>query len=164
MSKTLQTDARTISESERIDGTTELILDNRYCETVIKFIRDAKSDIRLCAYAWRWYIDEPEIPIQKLNIELFRARERGVKVRCLVDTASTAMMLRDVGFNVRYVSSNRMLHTKAIGIDDKTLVIGSHNLTKRASTDNYELSLLTQEAQVVLAYNEYYERMWAANA
>lgn len=164
MSKTLQTDARTISESERIDGTTELILDNRYCETVIKFIRDAKSDIRLCAYAWRWYIDEPEIPIQKLNIELFRARERGVKVRCLVDTASTAMMLRDVGFNVRYVSSNRMLHTKAIGIDDRTLVIGSHNLTKRASTDNYELSLLTQEAQVVLAYNEYYERMWAANA
>lgn len=164
MSKTLQTDARTISESECIDGTTELILDNRYCETVIKFIRDAKSDIRLCAYAWRWYIDEPEIPIQKLNIELFRARERGVKVRCLVDTASTAMMLRDVGFNVRYVSSNRMLHTKAIGIDDKTLVIGSHNLTKRASTDNYELSLLTQEAQVVLAYNEYYERMWAANA
>lgn len=163
MPEALQRNDGEVRTSERIDGTTQLILDAKYCDTVIKFIRDAQSEIRLCAYAWRWYIQEPEIPIQKLNIELFRARERGVKVRCLVDTAATAMMLRDVGFNVRYIATNRMLHTKAIGIDQKTLVIGSHNLTKRANTDNYELSLLTQEPQVVLGYNEYFDRMWAAN-
>lgn len=163
MPERLQNNAGSIRESEYVDGTTSLILDNKYCDTVIKFIRDAQSEIRLCAYAWRWYIDEPEIPIQQLNIELYRARERGVKVRCLVDTAATAQMLRDLNFNVRYISTNRMLHTKAIGIDEKTLVIGSHNLTKRASTDNYELSLLTQEPQVVLGYNDYFDRMWQAN-
>lgn len=163
MPERLQTNAGAIRESDYVDGTTSLILDNKYCDTVIKFIRDAQSEIRLCAYAWRWYIDEPEIPIQQLNIELYRARERGVKVRCLVDTAATAQMLRDLNFNVRYISTNRMLHTKAIGIDEKTLVIGSHNLTKRASTDNYELSLLTQEPQVVLGYNDYFDRMWQAN-
>lgn len=163
MPERLQTNAEPIRESTVIDGTTALILDNKYCSTVIEFIRDAQSEIRLCAYAWRWYIDEPEIPIQQLNIELYRARERGVKVRCLVDTAATAQMLRDIGFNVRYISTNRMLHTKAIGIDAKTLVIGSHNLTKRASTDNYELSLVTQEPQVLLGYNDYFDRMWQAN-
>lgn len=163
MPERLQTNAGSIRENEYIDGATSLILDNKYCDTVIKFIRDAQSEIRLCAYAWRWYIDEPEIPIQQLNIELYRARERGVKVRCLVDTAATAQMLRDFNFNVRYISTNRMLHTKAIGIDEKTLVIGSHNLTKRASTDNYELSLLTQEPHVVLGYNDYFDRMWQAN-
>lgn len=163
MPERLQTNAGPIRESTVIDGTTALILDNKYCSTVIEFIRDAQSEIRLCAYAWRWYIDEPEIPIQQLNIELYRARERGVKVRCLVDTAATAQMLRDIGFNVRYISTNRMLHTKAIGIDAKTLVIGSHNLTKRASTDNYELSLVTQEPQVLLGYNDYFDRMWQAN-
>lgn len=163
MPERLQTSAGPIRESTVIDGTTALILDNKYCSTVIEFIRDAQSEIRLCAYAWRWYIDEPEIPIQQLNIELYRARERGVKVRCLVDTAATAQMLRDIGFNVRYISTNRMLHTKAIGIDAKTLVIGSHNLTKRASTDNYELSLVTQEPQVILGYNDYFDRMWQAN-
>lgn len=163
MPERLQTNARPVRESVVVDGTTSLILDNKYCDTVIEFIRDAQSEIRLCAYAWRWYIDEPEIPIQRLNIELYRARERGVKVRCLVDTAATAQMLRDLNFNVRYISTNRMLHTKAIGIDVKTLVIGSHNLTKRASSDNYELSLLTQEPQVVIGYNEYFDRMWQAN-
>lgn len=163
MSETLQRNDGEVRANECIDGATSLILDNKYCETVIKFIRDAQSEIRLCAYAWRWYIDEPEIPIQQLNIELYRARERGVKVRCLVDTAATAQMLRDIGFNVRYISTNRMLHTKAIGIDASTLVIGSHNLTKRASTDNYELSLLTHEAQVILGYNDYFDRMWQAN-
>lgn len=163
MSEGLQSDERTIRESASADGATSLILDNKYCDTVIEFIREAQSEIRLCAYAWRWYINEPEIPIQRLNIELFRARERGVKVRCLVDTAATAQMLRDIGFNVRYISTNRMLHTKAIGVDDKILVIGSHNLTKRASSDNYELSLVTCEAQVVLGYNDYFDRMWQAN-
>lgn len=163
MLERLQTNDGAIRESTIIDGTTSLILDNKYCSTVIEFIQDANIEIRLCAYAWRWYENEPEIPIQQLNIALFRARERGVKVRCLVDTAATAQMLRDIGFTVRYISTNRMLHTKAIGVDAKTLIIGSHNLTKRASTDNYELSLLTQEAQVVIGYNEYFDRMWQAN-
>lgn len=160
MSERLQTIQRTCGADESIVQSTELIVDNDYARIVADFVRSAKSEIRLCAYAWRWYENEPEIDIQKLNIELYRARLRGVKVRCLVDTEAMMMQFKGNGFDVRSVVNTRMLHTKAISIDSKTVVIGSHNMTKRATTDNYEMSIMTQEYQVVAAYIDYFDRMW----
>lgn len=139
---------------------TQLIIDNEYARLVADFVRSAKSEVRVCAYAWRWYENEPEIDIQKLNIELLLAKTRGVKVRLLVDTQLQKNTFATLGFNVRCVVNTRMLHTKAFGIDTKMVVIGSHNLTKRATTDNYEMSIMSQEFQVVDAYNEYFDRMW----
>lgn len=153
----IQSERGTVSDVVR---TTELIVDGHYAAVVADFVRSAKSEIRLCAYAWRWYANEPEIDIQKLNVELYRAQLRGVKVRCLVDTMTDMEKFKKLGFDVRSVVNTRMLHTKAISIDAKTVMIGSHNMTKRATTDNYEMSILTQEYQVVAAYIDYFDRMW----
>ena len=120
----------------------------------------AKSEVRLCAYAWRWYANEPEIGIQKLNTALYMLRERGVKVRALVDTEAMRLTFRDLGFETRSVINTRMLHTKAISVDTSAILIGSHNLTKRANTDNYEASVMTGEFQVVDSFNRYFDAMW----
>lgn len=162
MLKTLQRNEGQIGELGTPVRTTEIILDSSYCEKVIYFLDRAKRDVRVCAYAWRWYTHEPEIPIQMLNIAILRARSRGVGVRCLVDTMPTLNMLRNLGLDARCVDSTRMMHTKAISIDEKTLILGSHNLTKRANTDNYEMSIVTEEPQCVLLYNDYFDRMWLA--
>lgn len=162
MLKRLQGIEGEIGESGAPIQSTQIILDASYCGKVIEFLQHARSDIRVCAYAWRWYANEPEIPIQKLNIAILQARQRGVIVRCLVDTLPTYNMLKALGLDARAVDSTRMMHTKAIGIDDKTLILGSHNLTKRANTDNYEMSIVTQEVDAVLLYNDYFDRMWLA--
>lgn len=155
---------QTISRDDRTDvciiQPTQLIIDNEYARVVADFVRSAKSEIRMCAYAWRWYQNEPEIDIQKLNIELLLAKSRGVKVRALVDTESMKNTFTTLGFDARCVVNTRMLHTKAFSIDDKTVIIGSHNLTKRATTDNYEMSVMSQEFQVVQGYIDYFDRMW----
>lgn len=155
---------QTIPRDDRTDTTViepaQLIIDNEYARVVADFVRSAKSEIRLCAYAWRWYKNEPETDIQKLNIELLLARSRGVKVRILVDTELQKLTFTTLGFDARSVVNTRMLHTKAISIDDRTLILGSHNMTKRATTDNYEMSLATSEYQVVAAYMDYFDRMW----
>lgn len=160
MLKGLQTIRGTVGENTGIVQSTQLILDNEYAAIAREFVMDAHSEIRLCAYAWRWYENEPEIDIQKLNIELLRAKNRGVHVRCLVDTEAMALRFATLGFDVRCVVNTRMLHTKAIGVDAKTLILGSHNMTKRATTDNYEMSIATQESHVVAGYNDYFDRMW----
>lgn len=162
MPEMLQRNEREIGEPGTLVRPTQIILDASYCGKVIEFLQHARSDVRVCAYAWRWYHNEPEIPIQKLNVALLQAQRRGVSVRCLVDTRPTLEMLKSLGFAARCVDSTRMMHTKAIGIDDKTLILGSHNLTKRANTDNYEMSIVTQEPSCVLDYNDYFERMWLA--
>lgn len=142
------------------DGATALIVDDQYINAAVKLIGTAQSEVRLCAYAWRWYENEPEISIQILNAELWRLRRRGVKIRCLVDTEKMKNTFATLGFDVRAVVATRMLHTKAIGVDSRGLLIGSHNLTKRANSDNYEMSILTHEFQVVDAYNDYFDNMW----
>ena len=50
----------------------EIILDDSYADKASAFVATAHSEIRLCAYAWRWYDSEPELPIQRLNIDLLR--------------------------------------------------------------------------------------------
>lgn len=160
MSKGLQTISRHDRTDVSIIQPAQLIVDQDYARIVADFVRDAKSEIRLCAYAWRWYANEPEIDIQKLNVELLLAEYRGVKVRALVDTEAMKETFLKLGFDARCVVNTRMLHTKAFGIDTKTVIVGSHNMTKRATTDNYEMSILSQEFQVVQSYIDYFDRMW----
>ena len=160
MLKRLQENART----DRANGTTvrpvEIILDNNYANKARLFVLDATSEIRLCAYAWRWYDAEPALPIQQFNVELLRAALRGVQVRVLVDTEAMARKFKLLGFDVRAVQPTRMLHTKAIVIDRHTLILGSHNLTKRANTDNYEMSVALQDFEAVEQFINYFDRLW----
>jgi len=160
MQKTLLGNDKPNGGAETALWTTTLIVDDDYCRAARDVIAKAKSEVRLCAYAWRWYENEPETEIQKLNVELWRLQKRGVKVRCLVDTDAMQKTFTTLGFNARSVVNTRMLHTKAISSDANGLLIGSHNLTKRANSDNYEMSILTTEFQVVDSFNNYFDRLW----
>lgn len=160
MLETLQRDAQPDGTVERPVWPTALVVDNEYCDAAMELLGNAQSEVRLCAYAWRWYANEPEIGIQKLNTALWKLRERGIKVRALVDTETQRLMFQEQGFDTRSVVNTRMLHTKAIGVDNYGLLIGSHNLTKRANTDNYEMSVLTYEFQVIDAFNTYFDKLW----
>lgn len=160
MLERLQTVQRGSAESVSIVQPTQLVIDDEYAAIVAEYVRTAESEIRICAYDWRWYEMEPELGIQKLNVELFAARHRGVRVRVLVDNAVQVAKLAALGFDARSVMNTRMLHTKALCFDARTIVIGSHNMTKRAITQNYEMSLINQEPQVVLGFIDYFDRMW----
>lgn len=162
MPKRLQENARTDRANGTITRPVEIILDNNYAAKAKAFVLDAQSEVRVCAYAWRWYDTEPELILQQFNIELLRAARRGVQVRALVDTEAMARRFTALGFNVRAVQPTRMLHTKALVIDDKTLVIGSHNLTKRANSDNYEISVAIQDFESVAQFIRYFDALWGS--
>lgn len=161
MFKVLQENDGTIRSTSPTNGSTRLILGDEFCDKVIEFIKDAKNEIFICAYAWRWYYNDPGISIQKLNIELLHAQRRGVKINVIVDTYQMWCVFTSVGFKSRYVDKSKTMHSKAISIDNKTLVIGSHNYTKRATSDNYEASLAVQDYEVVAQFKEYFYRVWA---
>lgn len=156
----LQEDERTTRATCSPVRTTELILNDEYCDKVIEFVKDAQSEIRMCAYAWRWYVNEPGIGIQRLNIELLRAVKRGVVVRVLTDTIAMNTYFTTLGFRCRHVDRTKMQHSKVIAVDHKTLIVGSHNFTKRAQTDNYEASIAVQDFEVVAQFTTYFDRLW----
>jgi len=162
MSETPQRSESPVGTISANAGATHLIIDGNFVDELIPIIQGAKFEIRLCAYAWRWYMTEPELAMQKFNVALLRKSMSGCKIKILVDNNSMKDTFKKLGFNVRAVEPTKMLHTKAICCDRDSLVIGSHNLTKRAGCDNYEMSLVTQEYEPIAQFCEYFDAMWSS--
>ena len=160
MSKMLQKNAGGFSDTSAVIRSVRLILDRDFAGKAAEFVKDAKSEIRIFAYAWRWYENEPELDIQKFNIEVLKATRRGVKVRAIVDTFAIFKEMSARGIDCRYLEPVRTVHTKAIMIDDKTLVLGSHNLTKRATSGNIEMSVAIQDYSTIDQFRRYFDIMW----
>lgn len=160
MYKRLQNNERSSRGIVETIWTNEVILNNEYSKKAIEIIRQAQSEILICAYAWRWYEKEPETDIQKINVEIVRAKRRGVRIRALVDNSKILQLIKKQDINCRYVGNERMLHAKAICIDEKTLIIGSHNLTKRAIQENIEISIKTNDLEPILQFKTYFEKIW----
>jgi len=163
MSERLQKNARRPRKVSPTIQSTELIVDNDYAGKAIDLVKSAQRDIVVCAYAWRWYEGEPELGIQQLNSQLLAAKLQGLRVRCLVDGYRVFEMLKSQGFECKYVNPARMLHTKAIMIDGTYLIIGSHNMTKRANRENLEMSLITTVTEPILQFTTYFEKLWAVS-
>lgn len=162
MSQMLQENGRPDGATSRAVWPTTLVLDSEYPDVAKMLLKRATREVRVCAYAWRWYANEPELGIQELNKELFLLRDKGVTVRCLVDTETMCREMEAQGFNARSVENTRMLHTKAICVDEDSLLIGSHNFTKRATKDNYECSVAIGEFEVVQQFITYFDAIWGA--
>ena len=52
------------------------------------------------------------------------------------------------------------MHHKFAVIDAKTLVTGSYNWTRSASTGNFENLVLLSEDPIVAQFTEEFERLW----
>lgn len=162
MSKMLQGYAERNGEISPPVRSTKLVLDRSFLDLLIPAIKNAKSSITVCAYAWRWYGFEPELAIQKFNSAVLQAMRRGVSVRVITDNLTTSEQLNVLGFDAVHIGFKVVLHTKSIQIDENVLIIGSHNLTKSATSDNYEASIFTSDTETNLQFAEYFNRLWRA--
>lgn len=157
-------DNRTSGSASTTVQTTQLILNNNWSNMVLPIIKDAKNNIKICAYAWRWYPNEPEIDIQKFNSVLLKKAKNGVVINALVDKIITKDIFNSLGIKCRNLNSNKMVHTKAICVDDKYLILGSHNLTKRATFDNLEISVIINDFETVQQFVKYFTTLWGSSA
>lgn len=160
MLKMLQRNERGTRKMSTTIRPVELIIDGAYADRAVKAINDAQTDIRICAYDWRWYDGNPEISIQRLNIAIIKAVKRGLRVKALVNSEQNYLILKALGVDCRFVGSERILHVKAISVQETCLLIGSHNMTKRANSANYEASVIIFEPDVIIQFNEYFDNIW----
>lgn len=118
------------------------IIGSDYPKKVIPLIDKAKKNIDIAVFDWRWYPDDLSHSVSLFNSALVRARNRGVVVRCVTDSALLGPVLSSVDFKWRQLSDRRTLHAKFLIIDSKILIIGSHNFTKNAFGSNIEASVV----------------------
>lgn len=132
----------------------------QYPTKVIPLIENAKWEILIVVYDWRWYPEDIGSTIQIFNQKIIWKAQRGVKVRAILNNLDTARILNENNIDARVKNFNKLLHTKLLLIDENISVLGSHNLTKNAFERNLECSVIIDNEEVNKIYREYFENIW----
>ena len=138
----------------------QTIIGKNYPKLVIPLIDGAKQSIKIVVFDWRWYVNDPANPCQLFNASIVRARKRGVSVQACVNSNAIASPLKENNIDVKIPISKNLIHTKFIIIDDKILVMGSHNFSQSAFTTNFETSMIIDEASQIAEFVSFFNSIW----
>ena len=132
-----------------------------YLDTALRAIRQAKASITVVMYVMR--VDDNG-PVVGLLSALSQAAERGVAVRVLLDRGTdwktgepdakhvaATTWLRAHGIVVDLDELERTTHAKVIIIDQRRVILGSHNWTRYALTKNREWSVVVDDPDMARA-------------
>ncbi len=138
----------------------KLVCGADFLKKVLPEIRLAKSSIDIIVFYWTFSLADENDPVTRLIKELQDALGRGVKVKILVNNDTIGMWLDKAGFDVRHCYTSKLMHPKAMLIDKKTAVIGSHNYTMSGFTLNMEISVITQFPDVDNDLSTFFKNLW----
>ncbi|MBI4675964.1 MAG: hypothetical protein HY748_00075 [Elusimicrobia bacterium] len=129
---------------------------------LIRAIQASRDAINVASYSFY---------SQNLADALVAARDRGLKVRVLVDKemgkkSQITRFFLDKGIAVRWLSGRGKgsMHHKYAVFDGKLLETGSHNWTNNAELNDFENALLTAKASTVGAYTRKFEELYGRAA
>lgn len=151
----------------------EVLDDDRYLPRLIEEIDavgggGARIDVAMFYMSW-----SANHTNQLVVDALGRAVTRGAVVRVMLDkdrpddpygstmiNADAALALRAKGIDVRLDAPDRLLHSKCVGLDGSSLIIGSHNWTKSSFEAYHDTSVLVRSVTQAEAWHERFELLW----
>jgi len=126
-----------------------------YFPAAQKAISEAKKSIFVVMYLISFNKEDKNSKVSQLMNELAKAKLRDVEVKAILDYQRTGSslaageanfeafnFLKDNGIEAYFDSVQAYTHTKAIVIDKRIVISGSHNWSDAALTRNNELSFL----------------------
>lgn len=142
-----------------------------YPQLVVPLLQGAKSSIDSSQFVWRWYTRTSKRHVMGLSYAVLDAARRGVRVRVLLNRESkgaplnrynenTAKQLRQAGVKVKFGRTGRADHAKLWIIDRHILVVGSHNMTARSMTCNWEMGVIIWSELAACDATERFEKLW----
>lgn len=146
-----------------------VILDEQFIGQALLAVKAAKSEICLSSFK----IELSDKPRGRHLAEFFSALEQkadeGVKVRILFNwrpneksvpktNKSTALALKSHRIDLRYLNNDRCCHAKVLLVDRARAILGSHNLSVRSITSNFEISYLISNPECVAELQAIFEK------
>ena len=135
------------------------IIGSQFPKIVIPKIDNAKSQIKIVVFDWRWYPNDTGNPCQLFNQSIVRAVGRGVRVSVVTNNNDILETLREVGCEAKKLITKNLVHAKLMIIDDITVIIGSHNYTQSAFTMNYEISVMYDDAESAKNFTSFFNNL-----
>jgi phosphatidylserine/phosphatidylglycerophosphate/cardiolipin synthase-like enzyme len=136
-----------------------LLKNSEYFPALTAAIDEAKSEIIMSFFLVKAGVNKRSYP-DRVLAHLVRAVQRGVKVILILENSGghdekldaqnrkTKELLQDKGVEVYFDSPRKTTHTKIIVVDQKLVLLGSHNLTQAALKYNNEISILINEPEL----------------
>jgi phosphatidylserine/phosphatidylglycerophosphate/cardiolipin synthase-like enzyme len=130
-----------------------LLINEDYFPALIKAIDEAQSEIFISIFSFKTGVHKNSYPDRILG-HLAKAVKRGVNVKVILETTGrpddelnaqnrqTGKLLEEKGVKVYFDSPRTTTHTKLIVIDERVVILGSHNLTQAALKYNNEISIM----------------------
>ncbi|MCP4628019.1 MAG: phospholipase [bacterium] len=132
-------------------GEIRILPDEEYFQALLDAIHDAEREIVLAMFLFK-ITDSAGNRAAMVLDQLLKAKKRGVEVRVLLERSGyddelnkenrrVADKLHKQGVTVVFDGPNTTTHTKAVVVDKRFVLVGSHNLTHSALAGNHEFSL-----------------------
>ena len=143
-----------------------ILANENFLPALIKSIDEAQNEILISLFSFKAGKYKDSYPDQ-IASHLARAVKRGVKVYIVLETSDkpseelsmqnrkTGNFLQRRGITVFYDSPRRTTHTKLIVIDQKLVLLGSHNFTQSALKYNNEISVLLNNPELAANARRY---------
>jgi len=160
--------ATTVVEKQNV--TITLLPNEAYYMWALKLIERANKSIHIAVYVMKYDSNEPPSsdPVNMLLLKLVEAKNRGVDVKVVVDDAT----LRSYPMTIQYLKTNGIsvrldpkggvtTHAKIVIVDGEWIIIGSHNWTESALSNNNECSVLICSNSLAAKVEEYFNGLWS---
>lgn len=158
-----------VTTTPQLSGCTiSTLLDRDYYRTLPSILGNAKKSIYVVMYVVKYDPREPDDPVNMLLETLVNMSSRGLDVRVVVDDETytsypeTIEFLKNSGVFLKLDEyKSRTTHAKIVIVDNETAVLGSHNWTESALTNNHEASIVTDCPSVVESLLNYFSNIWS---
>lgn len=143
-----------------------LLKDQEYFPALTKAIDDAEKEIIMSFFLFKAGIHSNSYP-DILYAHLAKSVQKGVKVIVLLENTGgrdpvldnknrqTKQILEAKGMKVYLDSPRKTTHTKLVIIDERLVLLGSHNLTNSALKYNNEVSVLINKPNLAKEARHY---------
>ena len=164
-------------EMEVLDiGGIRTVINRQHFDALYGLLSGAKKKIQVLVYGMKYYDNEkyPDSRTNRLIDGLIAAEKRGVDVRVILDRSDYNKILNKInaaaknhleagGVEVRYDPEATTTHAKLV-IADGEAMVGSANWGYLALEKRNESSLIVSDPETVTFFEEYFNRLWKADA
>jgi HKD family nuclease len=139
----------------------EVLFGETYQQTLHKHLSQANSSITMAMYFICCNFEDDDNPINQLLDDLVKAQKRGVDVKVVLEGSELNVnrqayeLLKENGVNVYFDTPAKLLHIKAIVIDNRYIFIGSANWSRSAIERNYEATYLGESLKEANELTDY---------
>lgn len=145
-----------------------ILTDNEFLPQAKALIESAQRSIDISTFKAEITTKPRGLALSQFFKTLLLKAKEGISIRFLINwnqerrscpktNLYVITELKKTGIDIRHLKNNRCCHAKAIIVDKKKLIIGSHNLSVKSCHNNFEISYIVSDPEEVTSLSSTFD-------